>query len=164
MQWCGQLTSITASFNFSRMPLPAIWGPKLWDILHGIGARAGKSMLQTRRDEERELKWIFEHLEQIVPCQECRKHIIEYRKENPLPEKGLGYAHWIWQFHEAVNARLGKPSVVLVDGFGSSVILTKAWTEFKNCMRDSLMKGSVKGEFVANWRLHMKLWQGFCGC
>lgn len=144
------------------MPLPAIWGPKLWAVLHGIGSRAGNSMAQTRRDEERELKWLFDHLETIVPCPECRDHIIKYRREHPLPRMASDYGRWIWAFHEAVNARLGKPSIGWSEDIGSSVVLTKAWAEFKISIKESLLTGSVRGDLVSQWRIHLQLWQGFC--
>ena len=145
------------------MPLPAIWGPKLWAVLHGIGARCGKSIPQTRRDEERELKWLIDHLETIVPCPECRDHITRYKKEHPMPGKAAEYGYWIWQFHEAVNTRLGKPSVAWTGDIGNSVNLAKAWADFQNCLKDSLLKGSVRGDLVTKWKIHLQLWQGFSG-
>lgn len=145
------------------MPLPAIWGPKLWIVLHGIGAYAGKSMIQTRKDEERELKWLIDHLETIVPCIECRDHIIRYRKEHPLPSHAAEYGYWIWKFHEAVNVRLEKPSISWSEEIGKRINLAKAWFEFKESLKESLLKGSVRGDFFATWKLHLQLWQGYCG-
>lgn len=145
------------------MPLPAIWGPKLWAVLHGIGGRAGRSMPQVRQDEERELKWLFDNLETLVPCPECRGHIVRYRKDHPLPVKAAEYGRWIWEFHEAVNQRLGKPSVIWSERIGEGSSVSKAWTDFQGSLKDSLLKGSVKGDSVARWKLHLQMWRGFCG-
>jgi hypothetical protein len=45
-----------------------------------------------------------------LPCGDCKKHFTEYVQEHPIPF-GDDAACWTWgvRFHDAVNARLGKP-------------------------------------------------------
>lgn len=52
------------------------------------------------------------------PCENCRKHINEYIKNNPFTHlyyaknnKGeeIGMFKWSWLFHNTVNVRVGKP-------------------------------------------------------
>jgi len=44
-------------------------------------------------------------LSELYPCEICRAHISEYLEEHP-PEMS---EFWMCTFHNAVNARLGKP-------------------------------------------------------
>ena len=158
----GQVQEFNSQ-SLLAMPLPAVWGPKLWAILHGIGARCGRSTPQLRRDELRELQWLVAHLETIVPCPECRQHIIAYKGVNPTPESAAEFCVWFYAFHEAVNARLGKPSYPLTPGLGSTTNLTKAWEDFYGCLKESLLKGAVRGDAIAKFKQHLRMWQGFAG-
>lgn len=142
------------------MPLPAVWGPKLWAVLHAIGARAGavsnKALLQ---DETRYCLWLFEHLDQIVPCPECRAHIISYRRANPLPSETKELGLWIWTFHEAVNARLNKPpGPPFTQMLGRQTSLLESWKEYQQSIRDSVSKGSVVGDAMREWNRRFQLW------
>jgi hypothetical protein len=90
------------------MPLPSVWGPIAWKLLHSIGNRCGKTKYLIK-DELRESIWILSHIEYIIPCMECRNHIQSHRKKHPLPNDSSLFGAWLWTFHEAVNERLGKP-------------------------------------------------------
>jgi hypothetical protein len=93
------------------------WGPLLWWILHAL---AGKAGTQTdpllRADEQRAWPLFFKELPTMLPCPYCRDHLQEYQKEHPfvLPENWTTWNSYIptyvYDLHEAVNARLGKPS------------------------------------------------------
>lgn len=141
------------------MPLPAIWGPHAWKLLHSIGARAGtckNSKLQ--RDELRESLWLLIHLEYIIPCPECRSHIIEYRKREGLPEVS-NYGAWLWTFHEAVNERLGKPEgPPFTHELGKSDSPLQLWKTYQEVIKDSYLNGNLLSKDVKEWGRHLKLW------
>lgn len=148
------------------MPVPAVWGPILWSLLHSIGARAGTSPPKMYIDEMRELKWMFDHLESIVPCKECRDHIQKYKKLNPPPFGASGQTQlWVWQFHEEVNARLEKPSTTpFTPDLGkptNNAKLLETWKTYNDVLRDSLLTGSVKGDNMKEFSRHFRLWIGF---
>ena len=86
------------------------WGPSAWAILHALGERSGKGLERCRVDEQREMRWMIDNLEKIIPCHACVRHIVEYRRRNPLSDD---YKTWLWNFHEAVNQRLGKVGIPL---------------------------------------------------
>jgi hypothetical protein len=137
---------------------PSIWGAILWELLHAIGVRTGRSPHRLRADELRTLRWLVNHLESIVPCQECRAHIEEYRRFHPPPDESPGdYNEWFWQFHEAVNQRLGKVGISFSEVCSRpqrGVIET--WKEFLAIVK--LPAVSVKA-----FDRHIRLWMGFAG-
>jgi hypothetical protein len=168
---CGQFTRKLGEFNFSRggMPLPSVWGPYLWAVLHRIGYRAGKAPDIMARDEKRELDWLFAHLETIVPCVECRQHIEEYRKVHGIPVPA-DCGRWMWEFHEDVNRRLGKTSVPYSGDLGSpghalqtNKSLRRLWREYCESIFESVQMGNLPGKNLTEFGRHLFLWQGFAG-
>ena len=137
------------------MQSPSIWGPKLWAVLHSVGSRSGRSHVKLRIDEIRELNWMIHNLETIVPCNECRIHIEEYRKHTPPPQSDPEkYNLWIWNFHESVNHRLGKTGVPFPIGVQKRVF--EAWKEFTAVVK-------IPTAFLKNFERHLRLWAGFAG-
>ena len=137
------------------MPLPAIWGPKAWKLLHAIGSRTNPKL---PIDEKREITWLINHLEYIIPCPECRNHIIEYRKKNIFNDPSNTGA-WIWTFHEAVNERLGKgegPPFTYSLGRDSNPL--NCWKEYQEVIKDSFLNGNLIGKDVKEWGRHLRLW------
>lgn len=146
------------------MPLPAVWGPKLWAVLHAVGARAGRNSKALRIDEEREIKWLLDHLETIVPCAECKQHIVGYRQRVILPVNTYDTGEWISKFHNAVNVRLGKQEVPFTEDLGKTTNILNAWIDYQNVLKESMFRGTVRGEAVKEWNRHLRMWMGFCGC
>jgi hypothetical protein len=141
------------------MPLPAVWGPQAWKLLHSIGARAGTCKNpKLCIDEAREILWLLTHLEYIIPCPECRTHLIEYRKKNGIPEpQNIGA--WIWTFHEAVNERLGKPEgPPFTHSLGKDSSPTELWKNYQELIKDSYLHGHLLSKDVKEWGRHLRLW------
>ena len=84
------------------------WGNIYWNRLH-VGADRWplQPTLVRVLEEHRRLQYIFERL----PCEDCRRHAKDYYWRNyPKLERGrLAYAAWMFNFHNSVNRRLGKP-------------------------------------------------------
>jgi len=142
------------------MQSPNYWGSKLWTLLHAVGTRTGRSLGRLRHDELRELQWMVANLETIVPCQECRKHIDEYRRHMPPPSDAgetAGYNFWFWNFHEAVNHRLGKEGITFETLMSlKQVGVFEAWKEFTRVVR-------IPSLILKNFERHLRLWAGFAG-
>jgi hypothetical protein len=146
------------------MPVPAIWGPKLWTVLHAIGSKAGRNSKALPIDEAREIKWLLEHLESIVPCPECKEHIIVYRKTTGLPVNTYDTGEWLSKFHNAVNSKLGKVEVPFTQDLGRGTNLLAAWAEYQAVLKESMFRGTVRGDALERWNRHLRMWMGFCGC
>jgi hypothetical protein len=87
-----------------KKPRPEVAeGPKLWAELHTRG-------IQEKIDPAAELKWLEDFFRR-VPCGECRTFSRKYTKEHPPDFEN--YFAWGVGFHNAANAKLGKPQVPL---------------------------------------------------
>lgn len=53
--------------------------------------------------------WLRDQIEGL-PCADCRGHAREHLAQNP-PERAIDPSLYMWQFHSAVNQRLGKPNM-----------------------------------------------------
>jgi hypothetical protein len=137
------------------------WGPYAWKLLHGIGARAGRSSEKLRKDEDREAIWLIKNLESIIPCAECRKHIAAYKKES-TPKRSEEIGEWIWKFHEAVNERLNKPrGPSFTQELGMDTDLKEAWNDYNKVMKKELIVGNCVAEKYNQWLRHFNLWRTF---
>lgn len=80
------------------------WGRGEWHSIHITAADA------TSSDKFKHFcSWIRNQIE-YLPCDECTEHSKEYLKSNP-PEKAPDAFFWSWEFHNAVNRKLGKPEM-----------------------------------------------------
>ena len=88
------------------------WGPAFWSLLHGYAERSGK-----HEDEKSHWICIFEALPTILPCPECGKHVKEWLRTHPIgqlrklpvPQLYGWITTYLYNLHENVNKRLGKP-------------------------------------------------------
>lgn len=93
------------------------WGPLLWWILHALAGKAGtQTNVVLLEDERRAWPLFFKELPAMLPCPYCRDHLLEYQKLHPfsLPQTTAQWnsyvSLYVYDMHESVNARLGKPS------------------------------------------------------
>jgi hypothetical protein len=143
------------------MPLPSVWGPSVWELLHGIGWKAGRKPIQRLQiDERREVLWLLSHLDYIIPCPECKTHIITYRKKEGLPEQSTEVAAWLWTFHEAVNERLGKgEGPPFTHSLGENKPLQTLYRTYLTSLQESFkIAGHLRIEQVKEWSRHFQLW------
>ena len=87
----------------------SVWGPLYWKHLH-LRAIAWRDTKDVRAivAEHNYLRTFFSTL----PCPECCVHAVLYYERN-MPNLALGesYQLWMFTFHNAVNQRLGKPTI-----------------------------------------------------
>lgn len=146
------------------MPLPAVWGPVLWKLLHAMGYKGGDCIAKLQPDEDREFRWLLMNVETIVPCPECREHIVQYRKANPLPSSTKEFGFWIWNFHTSVSIRLEKPPGPAWNsqiGSENSKEILKLWKVYQQTIQESIFKGSVKGDALRTWTRRLALWNSY---
>lgn len=94
---------------------PKYTGPGTWNLLHRVSFKA--------RNRQQQLSFIELTKETCYgfSCGTCKGHCTEYIKNHPLEEYldvlvdingeliAIGMFVWTWKFHNAVNARIGKP-------------------------------------------------------
>ena len=93
------------------MPQPLVWGPLFHDTLLFIALSYPESPdTQTQDDMVQFLKQFFEHL----PCPQCRLHAKIYTNTKDYlctaVASSRSLVEFLVQFHNSINARLGKKS------------------------------------------------------
>jgi len=139
-----------------------IWGSPLWKLLHAIGSYSGTAADKLRIDEKRELHWLISHLEMVVPCKECRAHIIKYRTTIKLPETNEA-AQYFWDFHEAVNKNLGKASGPPLEDVPKANPRNE-WKEYQKVINQYVLKGYLTMSAINDFGRHLGLWASFANC
>lgn len=126
-------------------PRPDIseWGPLLWKLLHALSYRTTNDISQLRLLK---IKWkfLFDTLPLIIPCLDCRDHVIDYIKTNRIHWQSITtivqlgeMREWFFNFHNAVNTRLGKsifPHEDLIPTY-STLDLRATLTDFSSIMK-----------------------------
>ena len=87
-----------------------VWGPKLWFVMHTVSLNYPDSPDFNQKQSH---KLFFNNLKDIIPCPHCQAHYSEYLKLNPINrhlETKMDLVKWVWNLHNDVSARLGKPT------------------------------------------------------
>jgi len=123
------------------------WGPILWSLLHGISIKRTK--IDSLKLMSLKVKWklLFDTLPQIIPCVECKEHLVAYMSQNPYVtiNSEEEFSNWFYLLHEDVNKRLNKPSLdktKLVE-IHSQVNLRTAYYKCDKLMELNIRAGEV---------------------
>jgi len=120
----------------SKLEDPTYLGPGVWRTIHL------ETFLARTPEEQRNACYLIRRACLNFPCQVCRGHCSEYIERNP-PEKNIGAVVaagkgeglpigifvWGWTFHNAVNSRLGKPTLEWEQAF-------QLYQDTKNCCQE----------------------------
>jgi hypothetical protein len=98
---------------------PPTWGPAGWCFLHActFGYPQRNPSVEQRRGAFR----LVASLPYVLPCSSCREHALAYianrdtgilSARSPSLDTRDSFARWMFNFHEAVNARVGHPANV----------------------------------------------------
>lgn len=142
------------------------WGPVFWRLLHGLAWKAGSAPLPgLQGDEIRAWRNLLINLPKTLPCEECRHHLVTYISANPIAVPDdygqlKSYVNnWLYELHENVNARLGKPPYLFeeLQGEYANVPLRQTYE-----ILQILVKRSVQGSAVSllswtNWTKYAKI-------
>ncbi len=138
------------------------WGPYLWFIFHTLAQKAGKQTNGiTMGDEQRAWPLFMKSVVLIIPCPYCKDHFQDYLKKNPFDLPMDYYAwneyivDWFYNFHEAVNARLGKPSFPKegLKRYGDSSIFKTNMEKLEKIINRAIQMGGVS---LFYWRAWLK--------
>lgn len=83
-----------------------VWGPRTWAALHKYAIYYPRRPTALR--QQAAFEYILNTLESL-PCDECRGHALRYlRTHPPTLKNNETLQNWVYNFHNAVNHRLGK--------------------------------------------------------
>jgi hypothetical protein len=83
-------------------------GPALWKTIHTYA-----SQCRTPEEKRRCIEYLH-YLQSVFPCPRCKPHFGQYLLQNK-PNCDMDLFFWTVEFHNAVNRRLGKPTMDLID-------------------------------------------------
>ena len=93
-----------------------LWGPQLWEILHGISG-------MTKPPKSKCAQEIFAGLKVLLPCIHCRKSYVEFYDSFPSALEAFKDANsamkWTYDIHNRVNEKLETQRMkIYVEGVG----------------------------------------------
>jgi hypothetical protein len=100
--------------SLSGLSDPKVFGPGEWYLIHTVAKQA------TTEEKKRQFVEFIELVRTSLLCANCAAHMTEYIQNNPIQQfwnvrakdgTEVGMFKWTWKFHNAVNARLGKPQL-----------------------------------------------------
>ncbi len=151
------------------------WGPPLWKILHGIAEALGnQSIPMLATDEAHEIVFLLRDVEKIMPCQLCRTHYREWRKDHPLEEidKLRGFMlknavrQWLYDCHENVNRSRGIESGIKLEQIPElygNVDFKEAWGEFFTKVKLNTEVGLVSQSVLQNFHRRLGMLRKLVG-
>ena len=84
-----------------------IWGPKLWEVMHTFSFAYP---ITPNNTEKQSAKHFFSSIGNLIPCSHCSQHCLDYTAKNPPQVQNKeSLINWVYNFHNSVNQRLGKP-------------------------------------------------------
>jgi hypothetical protein len=148
------------------------WGTPLWKILHGTAEKIGyiqNSLIS--QDEMREVVFLLNAVEAIMPCDLCRKHYKDWKAKHPIsswPEVYKGrpgdfrerIRRWLWELHENVNHSKGLehslPFEKLSEQYGN-VDLVKEYEQFRSILQTTGWVGKVLPQHIKLFTRHFTI-------
>ena len=85
-----------------------VWGPHMWFTLHSI---TFNYPIKPTNDDKNNYKNFFIYLQNVIPCNICKKNYIRHLKEYPLDNNlnsRVDLVKWMINLHNAVNGETGK--------------------------------------------------------
>lgn len=89
------------------------WGPPTWKSMHEIAIGYSN---HPSEQEKYDMMLYFEMVSRILPCKECRYHFGDILKKSPPNvTNSCTLQTWLFNVHNEVNNRLGKPQFSVHD-------------------------------------------------
>lgn len=85
------------------------WGPNLWYLLHSLSSSYPDKPTKLTITK---YKIFMRELIYVIPCPMCQKEYMLYIRRFPVKlGSNSEFNKWIFDFHNGVNKRLGKPTM-----------------------------------------------------
>jgi hypothetical protein len=91
------------------------WGPALWAFLHTI-AVIDHDEPDIRQKMIADCLIILRGIEHVIPCHKCVAFWKEFMEslsdiKSSIVNENMGLFRLLWEFHNKVNVKLGKPTI-----------------------------------------------------
>jgi hypothetical protein len=94
---------------------PSEFGPHYWFVIHNMGLTYP---MRPNRVAKKRMSAFIEALPVLLPCKDCSEHAKEYLSNHSVCDavkNRQSLYTFLWNFHNHVNERLGKPQISLKD-------------------------------------------------
>lgn len=110
---------------------PQHWGPSAWNFLHTLTFHYPDN---PSVEEQRSIEKLFDSLQYLLPCNECRQHFILEMSRNPIDARSkTSVSVWLVDLHNRINLRLGKPI------FSYSHAVSKYTSTCSSCTKETVL-------------------------
>ena len=144
---------------------PVTWGPPLWELLHLLAERVGRSgVLSVDIDQAILMDLLVQLLPSVIPCDECQAHCREYLAQHPFSAGKLKASdaislfvrQWLLDFHNTVRSQKGQPLIIttleqLTAEYGSDSIQQCQVNLFLSNANYGVRNGFVKMDALKRW-------------
>ena len=143
------------------------WGPRLWKMLHMLAE------ISDRRDMIHLWNNLMSMTAHVMPCEQCRAHLGGFMKTHNFVKFAkphlvtgemlkLKVRTELFNLHNEVNARLGKP-IFAADHSATSISRDLAFAEVGRLYEeiraawDPLIHSRIHGPSYTNWKKHLNM-------
>ena len=164
---CGKKKNFANIFGYNESAdgNPVTWGPPLWELLHLIAERVGRSGTPSIDiDQAILMDIVVQLLPSVIPCDLCQAHCRDYLAKHPfsagkLKESeaiSLFVRQWLLDFHNAVRSGNGQPLIVttleqLTALYGSEKVQQCQVNLFISNANYGVRNGLVKMDVLKRW-------------
>ncbi len=164
---CGKKKNFANIFGYNEAAdgNPVTWGPPLWELLHLLAERIGRSgVLSVDVDQAILMDLLVNQLPFVIPCDLCQAHCREYLLKHPFSAGKLKSSdaisffvrQWLLDFHNAVRSGNGQPLIVttheqLAAIYGSEKVQQCQVNLFISNANYGVRNGLAKMDAVKRW-------------
>lgn len=146
-----------------------VWGPHLWFFLHTISFTYP---LKPKDSDKANYKEFFNELQNVIPCNVCKKNYIRHLKEFPVNNhlnNRKDIVYWVIDLHNMVNSETGKRVLTYdealkryADVYKKKILLTpedidQAECKNKSCDNDNDNDNNYNKFIIPNYILYILL-------
>lgn len=89
---------------------PTVWGPGLWTFMHTLSF---SYPVKPTKEEQQNMYLFFNNLKEVIPCDICKNHYIQFMKNNNITNSlntRNDLIEWVLKCHNNVNIKNNKPT------------------------------------------------------
>jgi hypothetical protein len=151
------------------MAEPAIWGPSMWRLLHGLAEKLGKQVTFILiQDEQRAWLHFLRSVENVIPCKRCKQHYREWTQNHRIDEatNRLSARAWLWGLHTEINSERkieGGPPLNEMDAMYTGRDVSNDANECFGHLLNAVQRQQISSENFRIFKYRLSLLRKFTG-
>lgn len=150
------------------MSEPAVWGPSMWRMLHGLAEKLGKQTTMILiQDEQRAWSHFLRSVENVIPCKRCKQHYRDWSLKNRIDAATgrLAARAWVWGLHDEVNRErdVQGPPLNEMEAMYEGRDSTRDADECFGHLLNAVQRQQISSEFFRVFKYRLSLLRKFTG-